>query len=128
MGDCQIRIEQLGDRKLPSIFQFEKQSEDIDLPVVIVNLTSPRYIELRGTGSMSGQAERRLKQYLVDVSLVAIADYYTKTNGSDFAEELGDLYFNRMLRFSGIKQYESQVAKLVSSTSRAEEEQSLALA
>ena len=113
---------------MPSIFQFEKQSEDIDLPVVSVNMTSPRYIELRGIGSMSGQAQRRLKQYLVDVSLVAIADYYTKTKGSDFAEELGDLYSNRMLRFGGIKQYESQVAKLLSSTSEAEEQQSLALA
>jgi Histidine kinase-, DNA gyrase B-, and HSP90-like ATPase len=128
IGDCRIRIEQLGDRRLPSIFQFEKESEDIDLPVVLINLTSPRYIELRGTGSMSGQAQRRLKQYLVDVSLVAIADYYTKTKGSDFVVELGDLYFNRMLRFGGIKQYESEVAKLLSSTSEEEEQQNLALA
>lgn len=116
IGDCVIRIEQLGDSRLPAHFQFEKADEDTEMPVVSVNLRSPRYIELRGTSSMSGQAQKRLKQYLVDVALVAIADYSAKTKGSDFAEELGELYFNRMLRCVGIKQYEAQLKKVLDST------------
>jgi len=122
IGDCQIRIEQLGDRRLPAIFQFEHISEDLDVPMVRVNLASPRYIELRGIGSMSGQAQKRLKQYLVDVSLVAIAEYNAKTRGTDFSEELGELYFNRMLRAIGIKNYESQLTKLLASTDGTAEE------
>jgi len=128
IGDCQIRIEQLGDSRIPAVFQFEKFAEDLDVPVVRVNLVSPRYIELRGMGSMSGQAQKRLKQYLVDVSLVAIADYNSKTRGSDFSEEFGELYFNRMLRCIGIKQYEAQLAKLLESTTGADEEKALATA
>jgi len=77
---------------------------------------------------MSGQAQKRLKQYLVDVSLVAIADYNSKTRGSDFSEEFGELYFNRMLRCIGIKQYEAQLAKLLESTTGADEEKALATA
>lgn len=126
IGDCQIRIEQLGDSRVPAAFQFEKYAEDLDVPVVRVNLASPRYIELRGTGSMSGQAQKRLKQYLVDISLVAIAEYNCKTRGTDFSEEFGDLYFNRMLRCIGIKQYEAQLAKLLESTTVADEEKALA--
>jgi hypothetical protein len=128
IGDCEIRIEQLGDPRVPVAFQFERQGEDLDVPVVRVNLASPRYIELRGTGSMSGQAQRRLKQYLVDVSLTGIAEYNSKTRGSDFSEELGDLYFNRMLRCTGIKQYEAQLAKVLESTTAAAEEKALATA
>jgi len=112
IGDCQIRIEQLGDSRIPAVFQFEKcDGEDEDLPVVRVNLVAPRYVELRGIGSMSGQAQQRLKQYLVDVSLVSIAEYNAKAKGNDLSEELGDLYFNRMLRYTGIRKYESQVSK-----------------
>lgn len=117
IGDCEIRVQQLGDRKLPAVFQFEKASEDLDVPVVYVNLVSPRYVELRGTGSMSGQAQKRLKQYLVDAGLVAIAEYNSKVKGTDFTEELGDLQFNRMLTMEGgINQYEVMVTKLLDST------------
>lgn len=124
IADCDIRIEQLGDAKIPSVFQFEKASEDVDVPVVSVNLASPRFIELRGTGPMSGQAQQRLKQYLVDVSLVAIAEYNSKTRGTDFSEEWGDLYFNRMLRHTGIKKYQAQLAKVLQvTTSNAEQQQ-----
>jgi hypothetical protein len=119
IGDCEIRIEQLGDARVSAVFQFEKHNkEDEDVPVVRVNLVGPRYVELRGTGSMSGQAQKRLKQYLVDVSLVAIAEYNAKAKGTDFSEELGDLYFNRMLRFTGIREYEAQVAKILEHTGR----------
>jgi hypothetical protein len=71
------------------VVQFEKASEDVDVPVVSVNLASPRFIELRGTVPMSGQDQQRLKQYLIDVSLVAIAEYNSKTRGTDFSEEWG---------------------------------------
>jgi|SRR2546426_2004436 len=128
IGDCQIRIEQLGDSRIPAVFQFERFAEDLDVPVVRVNLASPRYIELRGTGSMSGQAQRRLKQYLVDFSLVAIAEYTAKTRGTDFSEELGELYFNRMLRCVGIRQYEAQLQKVLESTTGPAEEKALATA
>ena len=58
---------------------------------------------------MSGQAQRRLKQYLVDVSLVAIAEHNAQTKGSAFSFELGELYYNRMLRFVGIALFRSTV-------------------
>jgi len=125
IGDCQIRIEQLGDSRIPAVFQFERFAEDLDVPVVRVNLASPRYIELRGTGSMSGQAQKRLKQYLVDFSLMAIAEYTAKTRGTDFSEEIGDLYFNRMLRCVGIKVYEAQLQKVLESTTGPAEEKAL---
>jgi hypothetical protein len=103
-----------GDSRIPAGFQFEKRDgDDEDVPVVRVNLVAPRYVELRGVGSMSGQAQQRLKQYLVDVSLVSIAEYHSKANGSDFSQELGELYFNRMLRFTGIRKYETQVSKIM---------------
>jgi hypothetical protein len=57
-----------------------------------------------------------LKQYLVDIALIAIAEYHAKANGSDVSEELGTLYFNRMLRFTGVKTYDSQVAKILKET------------
>jgi hypothetical protein len=119
VGDCRIRVEQLGDAKVPAAFQFEREGDDLDVPVVRVNLASPRYIELRGAGSMSGQAQRRLKQYLVDVSLVAIAEYNADTKGTAFSIELGELYYNRMLRFVGIKQYEAQLTKVLESPAEA---------
>lgn len=122
VGDCRIKIEQLGDAKILAAFQFEREGDDLDVPVVRVNLVSPRYIELRGTGSMSGQAQRRLKQYLVDVALVAIAEYNAETKETAFSAELGELYYNRMLRCVGIKQYESQLAKLLEATSAGAEE------
>ena len=128
VGDCRIKIEALGDVKVPAAFQFERVGEDLDVPVVRVNLTSPRYIELRGTGSMSGQAQKRLKQCLVDVSLVAIAEYHAETKGIAFSQELGDLYYNRMLRSVGIKQYETQLSKLLEITTGPAEEAELASA
>lgn len=127
IGDCEIRIEQLGDPRIPAVFQFEKRSdEDDDVPAVRINLVGPRYVELRGPGSMSGQAQKRLKQYLVDVSLVAIAEYNSKARGTDLSEELGELYFNRMLRFTGIKEYDQQVAKILEATTPAKEQSALA--
>ncbi len=125
VGDCEIRIEQLGDKRLPAMYQFERVDDDLEVPIVRVNLASPRYIELRGVGSMSGQAQKRLKQYLVDVALVAIAEFNAKTGGSDFTEELGELYFNRMLRTVGIKQYNAQLEKVLESTSGAAEQRLL---
>jgi hypothetical protein len=125
IGDCRIALSQLGDKKLPATFQFERVREDLEQPVVSVNIASPRYLELRGTGDLSQQAQRRLKQYLVDVALVAIADYNARARGTDFTEEWGTLYFNRMLRCVGIKAYESQLKKVLSETSVAQE--SLAL-
>jgi hypothetical protein len=122
VGDCRIRIEQLGDSKLPAAFQFEREDDDLDVPVVRVNLASPRFIELRGAGGMSGQAQRRLKQYLVDACLVAIAEYNSENNGTAFSVELGELYYNRMLRFVGIKQYEVQLGKLLEDSSPASEQ------
>ncbi len=77
---------------------------------------------------MSGQAQRRLKQYLVDVALVAIAEYDGDTKGTAFSQELGELYYNRMLRFVAIKQYEGQLAKLLEETNAAAEESALATA
>jgi len=65
---------------------------------------------------MSGQAQKRLKQYLVDVSLVSIANFYADALKTDFLEEWGKFYFNRMLRCIGIKQYESQVSKVLQAT------------
>jgi hypothetical protein len=126
VGDCSIRIEQLGDPKIPSSFQFERHGDDLEVPVVRVNLAGPRYIELRGTGSMSGQAQKRLKQYLVDVALVAIAEYNAETKGTAFSEELGELYYSRMLRFVGIKQYEAQLSKLLEITTETDEQAALA--
>ena len=128
VGDCRIRIEPLGDPKVPASFQFEREGDDLDLPVVRVNLAGPRYIELRGPGSMSGQAQKRLKQYLVDVSLIAIAEYNADTKGTAFSQELGELYYSRMLRGVGIKQYEAQLAKLLEETSAALEESVLSTA
>ncbi|MGA2185693.1 MAG: ATP-binding protein [Bryobacteraceae bacterium] len=128
VGDCCIKIEQLGDPKVPASFQFEREAEDLDVPMVRVNLASPRYIELRGTGPMSGQAQKRLKQYLVDVSLVAIAEYNADTNGTGFSQELGELYYNRMLRCVGIKQYEAQLSKLLEVTTEPAEQAELASA
>lgn len=122
VGDCRIRIETLGDSKIPASFQFEREGDDLEVPVVRVNLAGPRYIELRGPGSMSGQAQKRLKQYLVDVALVAIAEYHSDTKGTAFSQELGELYYNRMLRFVGIKQYEGQLAKLLEETNSTAEE------
>jgi hypothetical protein len=115
VGDCRIRVEQLGDPKVPASFQFERAGDDLDLPIVRVNLASPRYIELRGTGSMSGQAQKRLKQFLVDVSLVAIAEYNAETKNSAFSQELG------------IKQYESQLSKLLETSDSSSEEAMLAV-
>ena len=126
VGDCRIRIEPLGDPKIPASFQLERESEDLDVPVVHVNLTGPRYIELRGSGSMSGQAQKRLKQYLVDVCLVAIAEYHAETKDTSFSQELGELYYSRMLRSVGIKQYESQLNKLLQETAGPNEEALLA--
>jgi hypothetical protein len=126
VGDCRIRIEQLGDIKVPAAFQFERVDEDLDVPVVRVNLGGPRYIELRGAGGMSGQAQRRLKQYLVDVSLVAIAEYNAETKRTSFSLELGELYYNRMLRFVGIKEYESQLSKVLEATNGASDQAMLA--
>lgn len=126
IGDCEIRIEQLGDPKIAASFQFEKRpDDDEDVPIVTVNLVGPRYVELRGTGSMSGQAQKRLKQYLVDVSLVAIAEYNARVKATDFSEELGELYFNRMLRVLGIREYESQVSKILKETSGSQEQVAL---
>jgi uncharacterized protein (DUF2164 family) len=125
VGDCRIRIEQLGDPKVPASFQFEREGDDLEVPVVRVNLAGPRYIELRGPGSMSGQAQRRLKQYLVDVSLVAIAEFNAETKETAFSLELGELYYNRMLRFVGIKQYEAQLNKILEGTTGAEEQEAL---
>jgi Histidine kinase-, DNA gyrase B-, and HSP90-like ATPase len=126
IGDCRIRIEQLGDPKIPASFQFEREGEDMDVPVVRVNQVSPRYIELRGAGRLSGQAQLRLKQFLIDVALTAIAEFNANTKESSFSAELGELYYNRMLRFIGIKQYEAQVSKLLEA-SLAEQEQKLVL-
>lgn len=127
IGDCELRIEQLGDSRIPAVFQFEKRvDEDEDIPVVQINVVSPRYVELRGPGSMSGQAQKRLKQYLVDVSLMAIAEYNSRVRDSSFSEELGELYFNRMLRFTGIKEYDSQVAKIIEATAKGTEQAALA--
>jgi len=128
VADCRIKIEPLGDSKVPASFQFEREGEDLDVPVVRVNLTSPRYIELRGTGSMSGQAQKRMEQFLVDVSLIAIAEYYADTKGTGFSEELGELYYNRMLRCVGIKTYEAQLSKLLEVTTGAAEEAELTTA
>jgi len=128
VGDCRIRIEQLGDAKVPAAFQFERDGDDLDVPVVRVNLAGPRYIELRGPGSMSGQAQKRLKQYLVDVSLVAIAEFNAETKETAFAVELGELYYNRMLRSIGVKQYEAQLTKLLENTTASQEEEALASA
>jgi hypothetical protein len=125
IADCEIRIEQLGDQRLPAVFQFERVDEDVDVPVVRVNLSSPRYIELRGTGSMSGQAQQRLKQYLIDIALVAIGEYNARTRGTDFSEEWGELYFNRMLRLTGIKKYQSQLSKLLETSSPSAEQKTL---
>jgi hypothetical protein len=125
IADCDIRIEELGDGKLPAVFQFEKAGEEVDLPIVRVNLKSPRYIELRGIGLMSGVAQKKLKQYLVDVSLASIAEFYSKTKGTDFVEEWGELYFNRMLRLEGIKEYQSQLEKVLGSTTAKAEEKAL---
>jgi hypothetical protein len=116
VGDCRIRIELLGDSKIPSAFQFEREGDDLDIPVVRVNMASPRYIELRGAGTTSGQEKKRLKQYLVDVALVSIAEYHSETKGTAFSQELGELYYNRMLRFVGIKQYEIQLKKVIESS------------
>jgi hypothetical protein len=119
VGDCRIHIELLGDSKIPSAFQFEREGDDLDIPVVRVNMACPRYIELRGTGSMSSQAQKRLKQYLVDVALVSIAEYHSETKGTAFSQELGELYYNRMLRYGGIKQYETQLSKVIESSNGA---------
>ncbi|HEY6767401.1 MAG TPA: ATP-binding protein [Candidatus Sulfotelmatobacter sp.] len=128
VGECRINIEQLGDVRIPASFQFEREGDDLDMPVVRVNLAGPRYIELRGAGPMSGQAQKRLKQYLVDVSLVAIAEYHSDTKGTAISQELGDLYYNRMLRSVGIKQYENQLSKLLEATDGSAEEAMLTTA
>ena len=52
----------------------------------------------------------------MDVSLVAIAEYNAETKGTTFSVELGELYYSRMLRFVGIKQYEAQLTKLLEGT------------
>ena len=80
---------------------------------------------------MSGQAQKRLKQYLVDVSLIAIAEYNSDTKGTAFSQELGELYYShysriyysRMLRGIGIKQYDAQLAKLLEDSNPKEEEE-----
>ena len=74
---------------------------------------------------MSGQAQKRLKQFLVDVSLVAIAEFNAETKNSAFSQELGELYYSRMLRAVGIRQYESQVSKLLGTTEASTEEATL---
>ena len=59
--------------------------------------------------------------------MVATAENGAKANGTDFSVELGDLYFNRMLRSTGIKSYESDVEKLLKETSGAAEQATLAV-
>jgi hypothetical protein len=125
VGDCRIRIEQLGDERIPASFQFEREGEDLELPVVRVNLVSPRYIELRGGGRLSGQAQQKLKQYLIDVALVAVAEFNAESKHSSFSLELGDLYYNRMLRAVGIKQYEAQVSKVLELSQAGKEQEVL---
>jgi pyruvate kinase len=61
---------------------------------------------------MSGQAQQRLSQYMIEVALMAIADHNAKRKGTDVVEELGSLYYNRMLK-SGLKRYQSAVANLL---------------
>src|ERR1051325_11551862 len=34
IADCDIRVQQLPDERIPSLFQFEKAGEDLDIPVV----------------------------------------------------------------------------------------------
>ncbi len=77
---------------------------------------------------MSGQTQKRVKQYLVDVSLVEIAEYHADTKGTAVSQELGELYYNRMLRFVGIKQYEAQLSRLLESTTAPAEQAKLASA
>ena len=74
---------------------------------------------------MSGQAQKRLKQYLVDVALVAIAEFNAETKDTAFSTELGELYYNRMLRFVGIKQYEAQLTRVLEGTTAAKEQEIL---
>jgi hypothetical protein len=50
-----------------------------------------------------------------------------KARGSDSSEELGELYFNRMLRYTGIKEYEAQVAGILKETSGREDQAALAV-
>jgi hypothetical protein len=45
-----------------------------------------------------------------------------------FSAELGELYYSRMLRFVGIKQYESQLTKLLEATTTGSEEAMLTTA
>jgi hypothetical protein len=62
----------------------------------------------------------------VDASLVAIAEYNAQTKGSAFSVELGDLYYNRMLRLDGIKQYQMQLNKVLEISSASAEQEMLA--
>lgn len=116
IADCKIRLRELPDDRIPSQFQFERVDESVEQPVVDVNITCPRYIELRGDGSVSRQGQVRLVQYLIDVSLFAIADNNARVKKSDLAEELGDLYYKRMIRTVGIKRFKSQRDKILKET------------
>ena len=54
-------------------------------------------------------------------SLTAIASYNANVKQSDFIDELGELYYGRMLRGTGIKTYEAQRSKIVDETTPAQE-------
>ncbi|HXU19847.1 MAG TPA: hypothetical protein VN788_04620 [Verrucomicrobiae bacterium] len=54
--------------------------------------------------------------------LVAIAEYNSETKGTAFSIELGELYYNRMLRFVGIKQCEAQLSKVLDSNNAANDQ------
>lgn len=113
IGECKVELRSLGDERVVATFQLEQAGDDLQLPVVRINTLCPRYVELRGTTDMSKQAQGRLRQYFIDSSLVAIAEYHALANGRTVSEELGDLYFNRMTRSSGgIKQYKAALTKM----------------
>ena len=121
VGDCEIRLADLGNARLPATFQMETASEDLDLPVVTVNIANPRFVELRGGVAMSGQSERRLGQYFVDVCLFAIAEHFARERASEVGTELGTLYYNRMMRRSGgVKEYERTLGKIRKSSEGSE--------
>jgi len=63
---------------------------------------------------------------MVDVAQFSVAEFTSKSNGSDLSEELGSLYYGRMLRSVGVKRYRAEKEEILKVTSALAEQNAIA--
>ena len=87
IADC---VQQLPDERIPSLFQFEKASEDLDVPVVTVNLANPRYIELRGTFRPGAAEKLQITDAQVEQGKEGFTSIIPGVSGAGYTVRNGD--------------------------------------